>query len=183
MALMTRLHPNKLEYTSSESVQNVIHYVTRTRSIEPKSDDLVLWGDSIGYCYNKSVDEIIKEFHFVHKLYAPYTGKHTCKICHYVFTIYNNEFLQINNDFSLLTAFAVKCCSYLFSNGFQSIFAIHYPNENNLHIHFCINAINYKTGYKLRQYYKELHNNIEIPFYNFFKEICPNATIDSNFTE
>ena len=180
---MTRLHSDKLKYTSFDAVNNVIHYITRTRSSETKAIDLVLWGDSVGYCYGKPVDEIIKEFIYIHKLYAPYTGKNTSKICHYIFRIYRNEFTQMNNNFHLLAEFAVKCCSYLFSNGFQTIFAIHYPNENNLHIHFCINAVNYKTGHKLRQYYKDLHNNIEIPFYNFFIEICPNAIIGSNFTE
>lgn len=183
MALMTRLHSDKLEYTSSDSVHNVIRYITRTRSSETKADDLVLWGDSAGYFYNKSVAEIIHEFSFIHKLYAPYTGKNTCKICHYVFKIYDDEFSQINNNCYLLAEFAVKCCSYLFSNGFQTIFAIHYPNKNNLHIHFCINAVNYQTGHKLRQYHNELHYKIEIPFYNIFKEICPNAIMGSNFTE
>ena len=91
MALMTRLHSDKLEYTSSDSVQNVIRYITRTRSPETKADDLVLWGDSAGYFYNKSVVEIIHEFSFIHKLYAPYTGKSTCKICHYVFKIYDDD--------------------------------------------------------------------------------------------
>ena len=70
---------------------------------------------------------------------------------------------RMNNDLFRLNQYTQECCNYIFNLGHQTCYAIHYSKTERLHIHFAINAVNYKNGSKLRQYPAEIKKNIEYP--------------------
>ena len=160
MPLMIQL--NKFEYKNDDSAEYVIRYITRTRKHEDKAHELVSYGSYHGFLYQKPVEEIISEFEFIQKQYQTEGSL----MCHYVILVNPKLFAQMDNDIYRLNAYASACCKYIFNMGYQACFAIHNSKEKNLHIHLAINTTNYMNGYKLRQYYKEIHKNIEKPLSN-----------------
>ena len=161
MGLAIQLHRG--EYKNLDAIENVIRYITRTRPNETNHKDLILWGDSSGFQYNKSPEEEIAAYKFVSKIY----NQRGSKICHYCLHILPSQFQCMNQDYHVLASYAVECCQYLFHQGYQTCFAIHL--QNDLHIHFAINTTNYMTGYKLSQYLVRVYNNIETPFLNILQ--------------
>lgn len=51
-------------------------------------------------------------------------------------------------DFPTLIQFANECSSLYFRDGFQVVYAIHYEAGGQVHIHFAVSTINFRTGAK-----------------------------------
>lgn len=151
---------NRGKYTEPQSTGNAIRYISRTRANETRADELLLWGTSHGYIYPKSPEIVISEFLYVQKYYK----QKGSQICHYVLLLSLDTCSRMNNDIYTIGNYAVACCQYfLYTLGHQSCFAIHNSATGKLHIHFILNATNYWTGRKLRQYHKEVYHTIEKP--------------------
>ena len=171
MPLMIQL--NKFEYKNDDSAEYVIRYITRTRKNEDRAHELVSYGSYHGFIYQKPVEEIVSEFEFIQDQY----GTEGSLMCHYVILVKPELFAQMGNDVYRLNAYASACCKYIFDLGYQTCFAIHNSCEKNLHIHLAINTTNYMNGNKLRQYYKEIHKNLEKPLSNLAASfIVPDST-------
>lgn len=153
---------NKHEYQNKTAAQYLIRYITRTRCDEDKSHQFYGYGSYHGYMYQKPVEELINEFRDVQK----YHKADGCLMCHYVILIPDDLFARMNNDYQILSAYASACCNYIFNLGHQACFGIHVSDSRKLHIHLAINAVNFKTGSKLRQYPTEIYNIIESPLCN-----------------
>ena len=150
---------NKSKYKNEDSTEKVIRYITRTRKNEDRAHELLWYGSYYGFLYHKPVEEMIAEFEYVQK----HNKASGSLMCHYVTHIYSQIFADMNNDLNQLNAYATACCQYIWNMGHQACYAIHYSAEDKLHIHFAINTTNYRTGLKLRQYYKEIRPNLEEP--------------------
>ena len=149
----------KFKYKNTDAPEKLIRYITRTRDDEDRTHELLLHGGPSGYTYKIPVEEIIRQFKYIQKIY------HTqgSLMCHYVIHISDEAYRCMNNNICILGNYATECCQYLTQMGHQSCFAIHNSQKDRLHIHLAINTTNYATGYKLRQYPIEVKKNIEYP--------------------
>lgn len=156
----------RLQYKNTDSAEKLIRYITRTRKNEDRANELLLWGHSSGYTYPKTVEELIHEFETIQKHYHSLNSL----MCHYSIRLRPTLFEKMDNNIYTLGDYAVECCNYLFNLGHQSVFAIHLSKEDGLHIHLAINSTNYRTGYKLRQYPKEIKKTVELPLLNLMNK-------------
>ena len=156
---------NPLEFKNIDSAENLIRYITRTRPNEDRRHELIAYGFTYGNSYSKPIEEVIREFEFVQKIYSA-TG---CLMCHYVIRFNDKHFNLLESPIQTLNEYASNCCNILFQQGFQCCYAIHKNDDEELpHIHLAINTVNYTNGRKLRQYPTELYKNIELPLQELF---------------
>lgn len=138
-------------YVNSDAVENVIRYVTRTRANESRADELIVWGGCGVGCYT-TPELVIEQFRCVQNTYG-IQARGGRRLYHETFNITADEFEWLNRDYGVVCQIAAQCAEFYFSMGYQVIFAVHYTkNERTvnkgLHIHFVINAVNFKTGKK-----------------------------------
>ena len=79
------------------------------------------------------------------------------RVYHEFFLISNEEFYQLNRNIEYIKRIAAECSSVYYNMGFQVVYAIHRDKEKKLHIHFCVNTINFYTGMKWHSSHKDLH--------------------------
>ena len=101
------------EYKTSDSPENLIRYITRTRSYETEETEetkkeVALWGTHHGYFYHKSPEDIISEFKCIQKLYKAKGSL----MCHYTFSISFKLFSKMRHNMLTLGNYAVDCCRY-----------------------------------------------------------------------
>jgi hypothetical protein len=173
---------NPLEYKNIDSAENLIRYITRTRPDEDKKEELLAYGFTYGNQYLRPIEDMIKEFEFIHKYYS---ATH-CLMCHYVIRFSDDNFYKLDSPLQKLCDYGSACCRYLFEMGFQACYAIHDNGEKFPHVHLAINTINYMNGRKLRQFPVELYNNIEVPLRKLLESMLKPptnipATIDELF--
>lgn len=146
-------HYKSFDYSNDDAIDNVIHYITRTGK-RSNRNDLIAWG-SAGCCsYYATPEEIINQFKVVQEICR--AGKDiNSKIVHEILTFSPSEQEVLLADIASLIRYAKDCASIYFSHGFQCVYGIHdgyhcsTDNSNvekKLHIHFCVNAVNYQTG-------------------------------------
>ncbi len=149
----------KFEYQNKDAAEGLIRYITRTRENEDRAHELLSYGFTSGYVYQKPIANIIKEFEYVHNVYK----SDGCLMCHYVIHISDELFACMGKNLNLVNAYATECCNYLFHMGHQCCFAVHFTPKDRLHFHLAINRVNFTNGSKLRQYPSESKKAIEIP--------------------
>lgn len=135
----------KGKYENSQVIENVVRYITRTRSSEKRGDELLAYG-SHGVADYLSVEVMIRQMKAVQEFYRIEQRKGR-RMYHEVFSLTNEEVSRIR-DFSTLIQFANECSLLYFQNGFQVVFAIHYEAGGQVHIHFAVSTINFRTGAK-----------------------------------
>lgn len=156
----------KLKFCNDDAASNLIHYITRTREYEDRQHELLSYG--FNNPYPKPVEQIIHEFEYIHHYYH----SDGCLMCHYCLRFPLTVDPSFKNDIHRLNAFAQDCCLFLFNMGHQCCYAVHTKDEDDydIHIHLAINAVNFMTGKKMRQYYKEIRNTVEKPLSEIFKD-------------
>lgn len=135
----------KGKYENSQVIENVVRYITRTRSSERRGDELLAYG-SHGVADYLSVEVMIRQMKAVQEFYRIEQRKGR-RMYHEVFSLTNEEVSRIR-DFPTLIQFANECSSLYYRNGFQVVFAIHYEAGGQVHIHFAVSTINFRTGAK-----------------------------------
>lgn len=156
-------HIKSHEFKNKDGISNLICYITRTRINEDRQDELICYGLPSGCPCIRRPEEIIAEFEYISKSY--YTKG--SKAVHYVIQISDYVFASMGNSMDQLKLCMVECAQYIFEvAGHQCCFAIHHSADLKLHVHFAINATNYRTGKKLNQYPVALKKTIEYPVKN-----------------
>lgn len=134
-------------FKNKNVIANEIHYITRTRFGEDRKNELILFG-ACGVSSTKP-EIMIQQFSFIQEVYL---SKNLLprRVFHEVFSLSECEQAEMVGAMDLLNEFAQSCCSYYFNElGFQSVYAIHLPEEpKHLHIHFIMNATSWQTGKK-----------------------------------
>lgn len=140
-------------YTNEDAVENVIRYVTRTRKNETRKDELIAWGGyGIGW-YGGDPELAIEQFKYVQDVYG-INSRGGKRIFHEVLGIKDTEFALMWNDYGIVYQIAMDCAQKYYAMGHQVVFAIHHtlkdiPEANKgLHIHFVVNAVNFRQGNK-----------------------------------
>ena len=162
MAQVIQLHPR--EYKNNDAIIRVIEYITRTRENETKADQLICWGDHAGCHHGKTPAQTIAEYEYPHRIFHK-TGS---KLLHFSIRLLPSEFQRMNFDFERLANYAIHCCQYIFSMGYQCCFAIHCTDEPDIHIHLVMNSVSYQDDHKFSQYHKRVYNLIEKPLLDLF---------------
>ena len=133
-------------YANADAVDNVIRYVTRTRSDEQRKGELQGYG-GLGFFRYDTTETMIARFKAVQNAYGIGYRKGK-RMFHEVFSITDREFEGINCDMKLLNQIALELCGEYYRQGFQVVYAIHWDKEKKLHIHFAVNAVSFMTGKK-----------------------------------
>lgn len=137
---------DKGTYKNINAVGNVIHYITRTRINETRRNELFGFG-AMGVTTYMSPEEMIRQFCYVQNLYC-INQRGGRRVYHEFYLLDEKEINCFGNNLEYLHRFAMDCCRVYFSLGFQVVYSIHYDYEKKMHIHFCVNTINYRNGKK-----------------------------------
>ena len=163
MAQIMQISPR--EYKNRDAISSTIKYITRTREHETKADHLICWGDHSGYHHGKTPAQTIAEFEYLHYGIFHKTGS---SLLHFSIKPYPTEFQQLGSDFNRLANYAVACCQYIYTLGYQCCFAIHCAPGVDVHIHLVMSSVSYQEEYKFSQYPTNVYNMIEKPLIDLF---------------
>lgn len=122
-------------YSTEAALKNVLHYIVREKEVE-KREEVRYWRAFGASGHN--INKVIKQFIQIQKLYGKNNKK---RIRHFLisFPSYMDD-----PNIAKLTAEAV---SELFFKEYQVVYAVH-EKEGNLHVHFALNPVSYKTSIK-----------------------------------
>lgn len=149
MAILITMRKGK--YTNNDAVENVLRYVTRTRPMEDRADELIAWG-GWGIGTYQTPELTIEQFRRLQKIHRIETRG--SRIFHEVLRMTEEEFGRLGYDYGRILQIAANCAKYYYAKGHQAVFAVHLgkadclDGNKGLHIHFVVNTINFMTGNK-----------------------------------
>ena len=144
----------KGDYTNTLAVENVIHYITRTRSCDTDNQAFVFGGLGVDE-YDPGM--MCQQFRQVQSIYQK--ENHGVRVMHEVITFLPFEIIDING-INRIREIAYKFASIYYLSGFQVVYAVH-TDSNNTHIHYAVNATNFIDGYKFNYKLPELEHRRE----------------------
>ena len=154
-------------YKSETAIENLLRYVTRTQKNGVNTNDVVSIGGAGVFLYI-GIEPVIQSFRDVQKAYGITSGR---RMAHEVFSFSNEDFVEYGCDYNRVILLANEMCSYYFNQGFQVVYAIHHELGKFVHIHFAINAVNYKTGRKYHLDRNGYEQN-KLLFQSMFDKYC-----------
>ena len=153
-------------YSTEEALRNVLHYIVREKESE-KGKEVRYWKAFGASGHN--INKVIKQFIQIQKLYGKNNKK---RIRHFLISF---PFYMDDPNIAKLTAEAV---SEFFFKEYQVVYAVHEKKEN-LHIHFALNPVSYKTKMKwhkskpeFMEWKKEVHKIVNQCFKENGYEKC-----------
>lgn len=150
MAMLVMMRKGK--YINSDAVEKTIRYITRTRSMEDRADELIAWG-GMGIATYQTPELVIKQFCSLQTVYG-IAARGGSRVFHEVLEIKEDEFAKLGYDYARVWETAMSCANQYYEMGYQVIFAIHHAKGNchggnkGVHIHFVVNTISFLTGNK-----------------------------------
>lgn len=133
-------------YTNPDAVEKVIRYVTRTRQIEDRKNELIAIGGR-GVYFNFSIEHIINQFLSMQNFYN-INQRGGRRVFHEAYCLSDQDFINLNCDYANVYALAEKISDCYLQDRHQVLFAIHHDPEKKVHIHFVVNTVNYESGKK-----------------------------------
>ena len=137
-------------YVNDDAVENVIRYVTRTRAGEDRRNELIFFG---GAGVAQEPEQMITQFKYIQRAFRSGANLGR-KITHETFSFHQQEIQEL--DLDKLMKFAYRCAFYYYSLGYQVVYAMHYNENQDYHIHFAVNAVNYRNGKKWHSSMRDL---------------------------
>lgn len=137
-------------YTKPDSTENLIRYITRTN--KQPSNDLITWG-GMGISEYSGIEKIIDQFSLAQKMHTR-CGTFGRYMSHEYFSFSDKGEYLISKYHLDIDTIARKMAADIFEHDHcQVIYGVHSPSseDKHLHIHFAINAVNYRTGSKRRE--------------------------------
>ncbi len=165
-------------YTNKDAVDNLIHYVTRTRRNEDRGDELVAWGGMGVGCYG-GPELAITQIRYVQDCYG-IEARGGRRMFHEVLCIRDEEFGWLAHSYGAAYQIGMGCAGYYYSMGFQVVFAVHHPKHKQpdssiankwVHIHFAVNTINFRDGRKWHTSFRENYAR-ERAFNDIMGDLC-----------
>ena len=143
-------------YRNPDAPEKLIRYITRTNGKDEK--DLISWGGE-GVLDCCGVEFVINQFYFAQKAHTRNDdfGRY---MSHTLFSLSDNgakTILEKNIDFDCI---ARQMARDIFEHDHcQVVYGIHLPDKSDphIHIHFAINAVNYRTGGKRHENMTQTH--------------------------
>ena len=140
------IHYDNSNFNNVDAVENLIHYVTRTRENEDRAGDLITCG-AAGAGYYQTAEDMIQQFKYVQNTYRINSRKGR-RMYHEVLNLLDIEAAWLNYDPFWFWKVGIECCQIYFQLGFQAVFAVHYEESKHYHFHFAVNSISYVDGRK-----------------------------------
>lgn len=135
------------EYSNSEAVSNVVHYILWDRSSEQDTSRLVSIG-GCGVAYYDSPEMCILQMERVQYAYG-ITSRGGKRLLHEIYELTPQESALLMNDRKRLMELSFQMANYYYGQGHQVLYAVHEGN-GGYHIHFAVNAVNFWNGHKWR---------------------------------
>ena len=161
-------------YKSKESVQKVIRYITRSRVNENRANELLSYG-GCGISFNYGIEAIIDQFIQTQRIYEIDNWKAPRRLYHETYSFTNDE-MYVLGDWRFLDEIGYEICRYYFNRGYESLYAVHYDEEKYYHIHIVHNSMNYLTGRRYCEGWKELKER-EIEFFQIVCNVVKKANL------
>ena len=143
----------KGNYLEENSIENVIRYILRQREKEAYADELLCWG-GFGVAEWEKADGMISAFKEVQKLHTR-SGAFGRYIDHEIYAFTEEEVRAIEESEADLDGIARQMAKDFFNDGTQVVYGVHKKEEKekglNVHIHFAVNTVDYRTGKKRRE--------------------------------
>ena len=139
-------HYKNKNYSNEDAVENLLHYITRTRKNEWRKGDLINYG-AVGADYFHSVDDMIQQFRYIQHIHGINTRRGR-RMYHEVFNLKDCELERLAYAHDILWQVGMECCQVYYQMGHQAAFAVHWELEKRCHIHFAVNSISFMTGLK-----------------------------------
>jgi len=133
-------------FSNADAVENLLHYITRTRENENRKGDLIHYG-AVGADHFHSVDDMIRQFRYIQYVHNINTRRGR-RMYHEVFNLLDCELERLAYDPERLWQIGMECCQVYYQMGHQAAFAVHWEPEKRCHIHFAVNSINFWNGSK-----------------------------------
>ena len=136
-------------YCNPNAPEKLIKYVTRAG--RERKQELVSWGGAGVLEY--SVESVIDQFYFAQRAHTRRGNFGRC-INHALFCFSpEGEYAIAKNDMDVDQIARQMARDIFEQDHCQVVYGIHAPDnaEPHLHIHFAINAVNYRTGGKRRE--------------------------------
>lgn len=153
-------------YNTEIALKNVLRYIVREKENE-KGKEVRYWKAFGASGHN--INKVIKQFIQIQKLYGKNNRK---RIRHFLiaFPLYMDD-----PNIARLTAEAVSEFIY---EEYQIVYAVH-EKKDNLHVHFALNPVSYKTQKKwhkskaeFMEWKKEIHKIVNQCFIENGYEVC-----------
>ena len=131
-------------YKRDTDIRNLLRYIAGNGKNKEKENVLSLRGRGIAKDYSKAVEQMIR----IQKLH----GKNNKRRCYQIIVSFPEKLNEYKN---LIILMANEIAEMIFDEyGFQVYYGIH-TSTGNIHIHFAINAVSYRTGKKWHSSKKE----------------------------
>ena len=149
-------------FTNPFAIEELLHYVTRTRIDEARQRDLICYG-VFGAASYANIGVIIQQFQYVQHVFQNERGR---KMYHLVYSFSPDEEEVIGKDYTLAFYIGQMLALHFWNQGFQILYAVHDEIDKHLHIHLAMNSVNFVTGKKFHvsgneeQTLKQIMNDI-----------------------
>ncbi len=128
-----------VHYGTDKDIYNLIAYIAGKGKNDGKEKTVSVYGRGISNNYKKAPRQMIK----IQKLY----GKDQKRRCYHMVVSFDVGV----NDRNLVILAADAVASMIFEEMHHQVFYGVHTSTGHLHIHFAINAVNYKSGKKWHQ--------------------------------
>lgn len=146
---MGNLIMRKGKYSNKDAIDNVLHYITRTRDGDNGKD--IYFKYTCGVNSYAGIEKVIEEFKIIGNIHN-IDARGGRRIFHEMYTLSPEqcEKLPLEVILEALKYVAIITCNEYFILGFQVVACVHIKDSlfPHPHIHYAINAINYIDGYK-----------------------------------
>ena len=165
-----KTHKQEGYFKNKNATENLIRYVTRTRPGESRLNELMLYG-VLGAADYAPIEVVINQFITVQYLYPREVCRH---MYHFVYCPEDIELKFLYQNPSLAARIALDQASFFYNLGHQIVYAIHDDPEKRLHIHYAVNAVNF------RDFHMFHYNLTKVKRYNtLFTKISMNRIADT----
>ena len=126
-------------YSTDRDIKSLFAYIAGRGSNERTESIISVGGYGVSNKYKKAAEQIIK----IQKLY----GKDNGRRCYQIIISFPRQM----SDRNLVILIADAVSDMIFEEMHYQVFYGVHTSTDNLHIHFAINAVNYKSGKKWHQ--------------------------------
>ncbi|OUQ13517.1 hypothetical protein B5E84_17285 [Lachnoclostridium sp. An14] len=137
----------KSSYCQEGDIGRVVRYVIRQREFEDRADELISWG-ACGLPEWEDADVIVETFRVPQRQYRR-KGAFGRFLDHEVYDFSPFEQTEMESRNLEVDGIGRAMARNIYREGFQVLYAVHRKADSgDLHIHFVINTVNFKTGKK-----------------------------------
>lgn len=157
----------KMPFSEQASVENLIRYVIRDQKKKTAADDLIEYG-AFGAPEWMGTEEIVRMFHLVQDQYKRKGGIERY-MDHEIYLFSEREIERITERGDTVENVARKLAENIYQEGHQVVYGVHkkeIPDEErgkgHIHVHFAVNAVNYKDRKKRHENVGEVKRRGEV---------------------